>query len=107
MKYIHIDSYRIYFHNIKVKDTCFSDNFIEIAGNTLQSYQMMLTFENIIQQDYISIKIWQAYSGGAIPVYLGPPDIYDWVPGNHPFIDPRNFSDPKELAEYVKLSSRG
>ena len=43
-----------------------------------------------------------AYSGRAIPVYWGPPDIYDWVPGNHTFIDPRNFSGPKELAEYMK-----
>ena len=102
MKYIPIDSYGKCFHNVDVEKTRFSDNFIEIVGNTLQSYRMMLTFENIIQQDYISIKIWQAYSGGAIPVYLGPPDIYDWVPGNHTFIDPRNFSGPKELAEYMK-----
>jgi hypothetical protein len=102
IKYIHVDSYGKCWHNVDTKENRFADNFIELASKTLESYRMALTFENIIQQDYITEKIWVAYSGGAIPVYFGPPDIYDWVPGNHTFIDPRNFSGPKELAEYMK-----
>ena len=101
MKYIHVDSYGKCFHNVPEQQSRYGDRN-NIISTTLQSYRMLITFENLIQQDYITEKIWTAYQGGAIPVYLGPPDIYDWVPGNHTFIDPRKFSGPKELAKYMK-----
>ena len=101
MKYIHVDSYGKCLHNVPKQQSRYGDRN-NIISTTLQSYRMLITFENLIQQDYITEKIWTAYQGGAIPVYLGPPDIYDWVPGNHTFIDPHKFSGPKELAEYMK-----
>ena len=101
MKYIHVDSYGQCFHNVPEQQSRYG-NRNNIVSTKLQSYRMLITFENLIQQDYITEKIWLAYQNGAIPVYMGPPDIYDWVPGNHTFIDPRKFSSPKELAEYMK-----
>ena len=101
MKYIHVDSYGQCFHNVPKQQSRYGERN-NIISTTLQSYRMLIAFENLIQQDYITEKIWTAYQGGAIPVYMGPPDIYNWVPGNHTFIDPRKFSGPKELAEYMK-----
>ena len=62
---------------------------------------MVLSFENIIQTDYISEKIALIYKGGTIPVYCSPPEVYLLVPGNHTFIDANNYT-PEELAEYMK-----
>jgi hypothetical protein len=105
MEYIHIDSYGKCFHNVEQginEMSRFAKTRFEIVTEILQPYRMMLSFENIIQEDYITEKPWVAYNSGSIPVYLGPPDFYKWAPGNHTFIDPRNFSGPKELAEYMK-----
>ena len=102
MKYIHVDSYGRCFHNVLQNTSRFASDQYEIMTTTLQSYRMLLTFENLNQENYITEKIWVAYQSGAIPVYLGPPDIYNWIPGNHTFINPGRFSGPKELAEYMK-----
>ena len=104
MTYIHVDSYGKCFHNVQSSISRNRPREIrnDIVSTTVESYRMMITFENLIQEDYITEKIWVAYQGGAIPIYMGPPDIYKWVPGNHTFIDPRNFAGPKELAAYMK-----
>ena len=102
MKYIHVDSYGHCFHNVPKQQSRNSSDRNNVISTTLRSYRMLITFENHVQQDYITEKIWLAYQGGAVPVYMGPPDIYNWAPGNHTFIDPRKFSSPKELAEYMK-----
>ena len=64
-------------------------------------YRMVVTFENLIQDDYITEKILLVFASGAIPVYWGPPQIYSWVPGNHSFIDASKYS-PEDLAKYLK-----
>ena len=65
------------------------------------SYRMVVTFENLIQDDYITEKINFVLFSGAIPVYWGPPQIYSWVPGNHSFIDASKYT-PEDLAKYLK-----
>ena len=96
--FIHIDSYGQCFHN---KNEPPAPNkgvsFMKIASN----YRMVVSFENLIQDDYISEKIGTVFGSGAIPVYWGPPQIYSWVPGNHSFIDASKFT-PEELAKYLK-----
>ena len=62
---------------------------------------MVVTFENLIQDDYITEKLNFVFSSGAIPVYWGPPQIYSWVPGKHSFIDASKYT-PEELAKYLK-----
>ena len=98
--YLKIYSYGHCFHNVEEPPS--RDNrkakFAEIA----KKHRMVVTFENIIQDDYITEKIGQCYKSGVIPVYWGPPEIYQWVPGNHSFIDPQKFKGPKELAEYLE-----
>ena len=96
--FIHIDSYGQCFHN---KNEPPAPNkgvsFMKIASN----YRMVVSFENLIQDDYISEKIGTVFGSGAIPVYWGPPQIYSWVPGNHSFIDASKYT-PEELAKYLK-----
>ena len=78
-----------------------NDDWREVLVNIIKKYRMVLSFENVIQSDYISEKIALIYRGGAIPVYRCPPEVYLQVPGNHTFTDANNYS-PEELAEYMK-----
>ena len=41
-----------------------------------------------------------------IPIYYGPPEIYEQVPGRNTFIDAVKFAGPKQLAEYIKKVDR-
>ena len=99
-KYVHIFSYGHCFHNVAIPPSR------EGHGNSFpiitQKHRMVVTFENIISSDYISEKITLCYHSGVIPVYWGPPEIYQWIPGNHSIIDPQRFKGPKELAEYLR-----
>ena len=101
MKYIHIDSYGGCLHNTKVASDRrgkWEKTFLERASQ----YRMVIIFENRIQKEYISEKLAVVYKSGAIPVYWGPSDVYQWIPGNNTIIDASKYADPKELANYLK-----
>lgn len=41
------------------------------------------------------------FSAGALPIYMGAPNIEDWLPGDHSIINTADYANPKELAEYI------
>ena len=98
--YVKIYSYGHCFHNVEEPPS--RDNIAATFPEITKKHRMVVTFENTIQNDYITEKIVFCYKSGVIPVYWGPPEIHQWVPGNHTFIDPQKFKGPKELAEYLK-----
>ena len=97
LKFIPIDSYGHCWHNKNEPPGDRGSNLIKISSK----YRMVVTFENLIQDDYITEKILLVFQSGAIPVYWGPPQIYSWVPGNHSFIDASKYS-PENIAKYMK-----
>lgn len=70
----------------------------------LQSYKFNLSFENCIYKGYITEKIIDAMFAGSVPIYLGAPDISNYIPTGC-FIDFRNFKNLKELDYYLKSMS--
>ena len=102
MKHVHIDSYGRCWHNVDVPVSRDGDNTAASFFNLASRYRMVVTFENTIEDDYITEKIGFVYKAGAIPVYWGPPQIYSWVPGNHTFIDASKFKGPEDLAKYLR-----
>jgi len=69
---------------------------------TLSKYNFALCIENAKDfSGYITEKIFDAFRAGAIPIYLGPNDIAEYVPSDI-FVDLRQFSDLTELSAYVK-----
>ena len=101
-KAVSIDSYGGCLHN-KDEPPAADGNKVANLAKISSKYRMVVTFENIIQDDYISEKIIAVFSSGAIPVYWGPPQVYSWVPGNHSFIDASKYKDsPEDLAKYLK-----
>jgi len=74
-------------HNLafaNTPSTC--DNKID----TLSSFRFTLVFENCIFPGYVTEKIFDAMLAGSIPIYLGAPDIGDFVPPQC-FIDFRKY----------------
>jgi hypothetical protein len=51
----------------------------------------------------VSEKLWDCFNAGCVPVYLGAPNVADYVPANT-FIDKRNFTY-EELYRYMSAMS--
>jgi hypothetical protein len=68
--------------------------------DALGGYKFSICFENTVFTGYITEKIFDCFFAGVIPIYLGAPDITEYIPQNC-FIDFRRFVDFAELADYL------
>ena len=71
---------------------------------TLSRYTFALTYENMVLDGWVNEKIFDAFLAGAVPIYLGAPDITDYVPKDC-FVDKRDFGTYGELGEYLRSLS--
>ena len=71
---------------------------------TLRRYRFSICYENAVFPGYITEKIFDCFMAGVIPVYLGAPDITDYVPADT-FIDKRHY--PTYEALHERLQSIG
>jgi hypothetical protein len=69
-------------------------------SETLSGYTFAICFENQMMQGWVTEKIFDCLLAGTIPVYLGAPDVEDWVDPAC-FIDMRRFDGYDELREYL------
>ena len=69
--------------------------------DTLGNYRFSLCFENTAFPGYITEKIFDCFVAGSIPVYLGAPDIDDYIPRDA-FIDFRDFRDYAALEAHLR-----
>lgn len=60
-----------------------------------RSYKYSICYENYVKPGYITEKVIHSLVAGSIPVYLGAPDVWDYVPENL-FIDARGLT-PQEI----------
>jgi hypothetical protein len=67
----------------------------------LAGYKFDLSFENAIDRDYVTEKFYDPLLAGSVPVYLGAPNVDQFTPGEHCFINAADFANGKELAEYL------
>lgn len=68
----------------------------------LPGYKFAICYENARDiPGYITEKIFNCFFSGCIPIYLGAPNITDYIPANT-FIDKRNFKTYEELYSYIK-----
>jgi hypothetical protein len=64
-------------------------------------HKFTLAFENSISPDYVTEKFFDPLVAGSVPVYLGAPNVADFAPAPHAYIDTADFSGPDELAAYL------
>lgn len=70
----------------------------------LQNYEFCLCFENMAMNGYITEKLFDCLYAGTIPLYMGAPDILDYIPENV-FVNCRKFSSWTEMWENVATMS--
>lgn len=73
---------------------------------TVAGHKFSLCFENTRFPGYVTEKIFDCFFAGTIPVYLGAPDIEEFVPAGT-FVDSSRFSAYDDLNEYLRGMSEG
>jgi alpha(1,3/1,4) fucosyltransferase len=73
----------------------------ESKSATLAQYDYAICFENMMLRGWITEKLFDCFFCGTIPVYLGAPDIEQYVP-RACFVDMRDFADYAELGEHLR-----
>jgi hypothetical protein len=68
---------------------------------TISTYPFCLAFENSIDTDYVTEKIYDCLMAGTVPIYLGTPDVAEFVPEGS-YIDATAHGGPRGLAAYLK-----
>ncbi|GJJ70962.1 hypothetical protein EMPS_03312 [Entomortierella parvispora] len=77
----------------------------EVKRKTLATYPFILAAENSNCVGYITEKIYDALAVGAIPVYMGAPDIANFVPEGS-YIDASSFRSHEDLVQYLERVDR-
>jgi len=68
----------------------------------LKDYKFAICYENAKDiPGYITEKIFDCFFSGCVPIYLGAPNITDFIPTST-FIDKENFKSYEELYKYIK-----
>jgi hypothetical protein len=66
----------------------------------LPKYRFALCYENGVYEDYVSNRIFDTLRCKCVPIYLGAPNITDYV-DRGAFVDRRDFASYADLAEYI------
>jgi hypothetical protein len=74
---------------------------VESKIETLKNYKFCICYENTKNmKGYITEKILDAFHAGCVPIYLGAPNILEYIPGDC-FIDARQFSNYDEMKSFI------
>lgn len=98
MSLIKIDSYGKLFNNKKIN----ADNGFESKMNIISSYKFTLAFENAISKDYVTEKLYDPLMAGSVPVYMGAPNVEEYLPAHKCIINIDSFTSVNELAAYLQ-----
>jgi hypothetical protein len=96
MSRMEVHSYGKLFQNRRLD----RDLWRETKLQTMGTYKFTVAFENAIAKDYVTEKFYDPLIVGSVPIYLGAPNIEDFAPGEHCFINAADWS-PTALAEYL------
>lgn len=105
MKYLEIEQLGRCFQTkkVKVSDTRrlanWEDKKLEFLKDS--KYKYILAFENTVEPDYVTEKVYHGLLNDMIPIYYGDSAIFDLIPGNHTIIYAPDYT-PKQLAEFIK-----
>lgn len=98
MQYIDIESFGALYQNMELE----KDQGWVTKHATYVRYRFVIAFENAIAKDYVTEKFYDPLLAGAVPIYLGAPNVDDYAPGDNCYINVADFDSPKELALYLK-----
>ena len=102
MKHVKVDSYGRTLRNKTLPE----DKGRATKLETIARHKFTLAIENSSTKDYVTEKFYDPLVAGSVPVYLGAPNIEDFVPADDCFIKISDFAGPRELAEYLTMLDR-
>jgi hypothetical protein len=97
MGYINVHSFGKTLNNSKLEN----DEGLLSKANKIAGYKFSLAFENAIARDYVTEKFFHPLVMGSVPVYLGAPNVREFAPGDHCYIDVNDFPSVRALANYL------
>ncbi|KAF2077499.1 hypothetical protein CYY_001198 [Polysphondylium violaceum] len=107
MNHIQVDALGSCMHNKDLDEEdkphpLFSDlgDSLRIKRKVLSKYMFSLAFENNNMTDYVTEKVYTSLLSGSVPIYMGAPNIDDWVPKGS-VIKTSDFKNPKHLADHL------
>jgi hypothetical protein len=65
------------------------------------TYKFVLVTEALVEDSFIAPEWSHALLGGAVPVYIGTPNINSFAPGPRSFVDARAFESGADLWEFL------
>jgi alpha-1,3-fucosyltransferase 10 len=69
--------------------------------SAIATHKFTLAFENSVALDYVTEKFFDPLVAGSVPVYLGAPNVGDFAPADHCYINTADFAGPRQLAAYL------
>ncbi|KAL0437950.1 UNVERIFIED_CONTAM: Alpha-(1,4)-fucosyltransferase [Sesamum latifolium] len=84
-----------------VKDSNEAPKWWDHLHCAMSRYKFVLAIENTITESYVTEKLFYALDSGAVPIYFGAPNVWDFVPP-HSIIDGTQFSSMAQVASYIK-----
>ena len=84
----------------RVIDSCYMGPTPD-KHETLKGFRFNLCFENTRFDGYVTEKIFDSFFAGAIPVYLGAPDVTSLIPADS-FVNVADFASPDELRDHLR-----
>ncbi len=83
------------------KDWQINQGPIDDKDRTMKQFKFVICPENMVGvAGYITEKIWDAFCNGVVPIYMGPPDVEDYIPSNC-YINLHHLQKPKKLYKYL------
>lgn len=68
----------------------------------ISKHKFHLAFENANHVDYVTEKVFSAFAAGVVPVYMGAPNINQFIPDPKSIINVNDFKSVESLANYLK-----
>jgi hypothetical protein len=72
---------------------------------TLLDYRFCISYECAVEKDFIADKLSDCFYAGCVPIYLGAPNVTDYIPANT-FIDRGKFSYEELYRHISQMSER-
>lgn len=98
MKHASVHAYGPCLRNRTIAD----DRGAETKRDIISRYKFTIAFENAVDRDYVTEKVFDALIAGSVPLYYGAENVDEYLPGDGCIINAADFADPRELAEHLR-----
>eukprot|EP01114_Cavostelium_apophysatum_P009638 TRINITY_DN2285_c0_g1_i2.p1 TRINITY_DN2285_c0_g1~~TRINITY_DN2285_c0_g1_i2.p1 ORF type:complete len:606 (+),score=145.63 TRINITY_DN2285_c0_g1_i2:116-1933(+) len=109
MEHVSVDSYGQCLHNKdfppEMQFPIYSDHGASMRNKIFifTHYKFVLVFENNNVTDYVTEKMMNVIQAGAVPVYMGSPNVHPyWTPGENSIIKVSDYKGPEDLAKFLQ-----